>query len=732
MARDLDLTGQINLKGGDKAVSQLEDIADAAEQLEDPVDIKFRGDTAKVKADIDDVLSKVDQLAGTDAAKLVLTSNAAAVTNEIADLVMEINTLDASDPEITIKSTNIRDLEDGLGRISDKAKDVVEKTGGMGSAMGSAFGEASEDLAGLVGITGTAQQAIGNLAGDLTTAATSAGGLSANLAGLGAGAGLVAVSLAIGQIQKELAAAAATDAFNAARVASFTDALDDASVSAKELSDSLGDKQKGEGIMVRIADETTRVDEAIQKTFGTFKDFQTQVDQGTKGFDSWSESQLNAAKATGANKIQLYELKSALDDARDGTIDGGSKAYALAAGYYDVVQAATALGAATTGIAEAQDEAAFKAQFYGDTLAEVDETQAKARQTAIDYAAVLASSDWQTSTVDSAAAAFQRLGQEHFAAANVAAQAEAAYDSLGAAILQNGTNFDVATEAGRANSDQIQQLYSSLIPNLAKAFDDSNGSLSSFQTNMNKLSTETFTKLQTEAGLTAEQAGAVIEQLGAFDGTTYSSTFEMLGMEDANYKLGLLQGVLGSLDPVIQQQVALDIIEGDPVAALARVQAAITGGPQPEARVAIAPGEDTATPAIQGVVSTPWGTTVNIDGEPSKANAAVESVDTKAQETKPMIDIGANTAAAIVTMMLINGIAKAMAPVINIGANTFPALGAASAAVQVINGMHARVPVDAYIRNTPSASSIASNIGVVRVPVDTYIRNEVRVNGGRP
>jgi hypothetical protein len=226
--------------------------------------------------------------------------------------------------------------------------------------------------------------------------------------------------------------------------------------------------------------------------------------------------------------------------------------------------------------------------------------------------------------------------------------------------------------------------------------------MATFRTNMNRLSTETFQQLRDQTDLTDDQIREVMDRLGAFDDSTYQSTFELLGAEDATTKLGLLSGVLSSLPPDVQRQVTLAIIAGDPQAALDAVQASVSGAPAPTADLELntAPAEDTA----QGFANSEQpAATADLEADRKPADTTADAF-AKTQRTADPVKVDANTAQAIATMLLLYAIARTLQPV---------------------------VTVDARLGDYPTASEIASRIGVVRVPVDAYLRSEPRITGAR-
>ena len=143
---------------------------------------------------------------------------------------------------------------------------------------------------------------------------------------------------------------------------------------------------------------------------------------------------------------------------------------------------------------DAQKDAAKSAE-------ELAEEQDRAAQSAAEYASVLSSTDWATSSIDAAATAWGKLGEQQFALVNIAATEPRPRTTRSAPpSRRTGSTSTLRPRRGGPTREEIQNLYSSLIPALSKAYDDADGSQSQFRTNMNLLATDTMRKLQTRPG----------------------------------------------------------------------------------------------------------------------------------------------------------------------------------------------------------------------------------------
>jgi hypothetical protein len=165
----------------------------------------------------------------------------------------------------------------------------------------------------------------------------------------------------------------------------------------------------------------------------------------------------------------------------------------------------------------------------------------------------------------------------------------------------------------------------------------------------------------------------------------------------------------------------------------------VTGPALAEAQAALAAGAPAAIPSTldpTGAIEGAEGF-ANSDQPPATAELyvddrpAADTVDDFTSEDRETEDVkvDANTMQAIATMQLLYLLANALKPVMTVGADTGPARFSALAAAISISNLTPRIGVDAYLDDYPSASEIARRIGTVRVPVDAYLRNTPRING---
>lgn len=772
-----DQTFTQHLRADDQLTPTLEKAADAVDELESTGTVKVRVD-ADVSRALDQ-LELIDQDARAAAVAAEALGDALgpelSARSDLPTLVDELKRLGLTAEQVTanakelgaqLQTMDSPDLGGKFGQAMGTARGETEKltdsARGANSALANMIGNSAQDLGALSGVAGSAGVALGQMAeyaADATLGSQSLGeslGSMARVVGpiAALSAAVAIVSAVMGDQQKQAQQ-------SAERTAAFGDAMGSATDDAQGLADVLRDVAQQDqlrdfaaasndalgdfGIAVdRVAErvpliggfferESTDIIAAMGKAGLSMYDFSSAITNTFSGMATF-RAQLQAAKNAG--QITGEEFNAMAEAAEEYAANARKAAEAQRLWNVDADEANAILGdltaqadplsqmtdqwatlfadmadgtittqAAADAINQLRDGLGMTSEQVVDLarqhLADDMEANAEATQQAADaareYAQVLASDEWGASTITAAADAFGQLAESTFGLQNIAANSQAAYDELNASVKENGFTFDIATEKGRANAEQIQNLYQSLIPQLSAAFADAGGSVDSFAANMDTLRTGVFQQLDQQTNLTTDQINAVIDQLGVFDGSTYASTFELLGTEDATTKLGLLSGVLGSLPEDVQRQVTLAVIAGDPQAALDAVQASVSGSPPPTADLAL-------------------------DTKPAEADAKGFTQQDRA--VKP-VTVDANTGLAAAALLAFLSLPRATT--IYVGTSGVPEV---SATLNALDDPR-RAPIDAYLRDWPTAAEIAARIGVVRVPIDTYVRNEARVTGVR-
>jgi hypothetical protein len=161
----------VELKGADKAAKGLDDVADAAERVEDHDDVEVRADADVTAAEtgLRDVADAADKLDGTD------STITARLTNEtsgpLADIFGDLDKLEARAKEAGDKLDNvgrgggapkgqaIADLTGPLGDVSSQASDLSGVFDGMGDIIGELapkMGLSADKMVGAIGGIGFA------------------------------------------------------------------------------------------------------------------------------------------------------------------------------------------------------------------------------------------------------------------------------------------------------------------------------------------------------------------------------------------------------------------------------------------------------------------------------------------------------------------------------------------------------------------------------------------------
>jgi hypothetical protein len=186
---------------------------------------------------------------------------------------------------------------------------------------------------------------------------------------------------------------------------------------------------------------------------------------------------------------------------------------------------------------------------------------------------ILNSTDWDATSIQATSSAMQEFfdsaTRSRDAVAGVYDALNALQDAFKAQRKAGGQDLlpNLSTPEGRATMDALEQLGTSLIPDIQKAFDDSNGSADKFNESMTGLYQRTLNQLADQLHITQDEAKQLLAQIGLTP-ESFSTQYEMIGTEEAKLKLQLLQGVISSLPTDVQAQIAYKISMGDYVGAV--------------------------------------------------------------------------------------------------------------------------------------------------------------------
>ncbi len=271
------ITSTYDSKGGDAALKQAQAIEKAKPTL------TIDSDSKAATKDISAVLKMAGQLSK-DPATLLLTSNATEIAKQITDLVMDLDKLDAADPQVSIKVDQINALQGDLDKVEGKLKEInnvevsptvdvdttgaqhsmgkiVDGAGQANSAIANMVGNSAQDLGELGGVAGSAGVAVGQLAEYFTDSA-----FAAKEAGQG-----------FGSIFRSFAGAAVPIAALTVAVSAvgsiFQDIADRAARArdlVKKFADTSGDMEATRDVIQGLSDDLAHFDADARTGFGGF------------------------------------------------------------------------------------------------------------------------------------------------------------------------------------------------------------------------------------------------------------------------------------------------------------------------------------------------------------------------------------------------------------------------------------------------------------------------------
>lgn len=571
--------------------------------------------------------------------------------------------------------------------------------------------------------------AIGDLGGDggpIDTASEKVGGLGGAFGQLVGAISLVEVAsfgadFVLGKFAEKQERIAATDAFNAAQVDAFAEAIRSAGDDVTNLVDALegGQRVVGAGFLGAETDITGDLAAAnitAQEFFATlasgedgYQNLVARVEEsgvaqgnanrilsvGSEMFQNLDAAQLEAAASnevfaeTQASANQaLQDLLNEQDPMRQFTSEWDLLKESMADGSIDTTAAANALNTLSDGLNLTTDEVLALAQ------ADLDE----AAQGALAFADALNSIEFDATELQGATTAFSAYTDQLFAAGNEAERREAAFDALSASAEEQALTFNIATESGRAQQDALEGVARVIDEDLAQAYDEANGSQAAFVASATRLGDETLARLQTELGLTDAQVETLRNTLG-LTAADYEARFALAGAEEARLQLGLLSGAIEGLPDDLEVTVTQQILAGDFVAARDTVANYYAENPVPLPTEADTSGADA-------------------DIQSKVIGAAVEKV--------AIISTSADTAGADQELDLVSLEVRTA----TIGAEADTA--AADAALDTLASQQRTASIDVATGNVnlPSSFELAGRIGTVRIPIVAYWTN--RIEGSRP
>ena len=426
----------------------------------------------------------------------------------------------------------------------------------------------------------------------------------------------------------------------------LTDALveGDVTAAATQFTDLYGD------VINQANDAGLAVDEVTQFITGQAD----AVPSLTDGYVEFTDAQLGAINkyrqlGTAAGGYTAEELQAMeAQQEHNAALDETSDALADARGQYDeqgdvLHETDSILGdvaAGLSGAAGAEGELADGAAGSTEQLEAQRQGSAEAEAGAQAYADTLGSVDFQAAELAGATSAMSLYSQEMFAAGNEAQVSADAYRALAAAINENGTSFDTATEAGAANQDALEGLAAVVDNELAQAYDRADGDMASFMASAEGIRGQLVNRLTPELEGGAEAANAIADGLNLTDGE-YEARFNLAGAEEARLKLQLLGSAIAGLPANIEQSVNQKIIAGDYVGALADMDAFYASNP---GTVAVEADTTGYTDQVGEILEEVPNARVKLDADTAPAEDDIAAVEDAPHETT--VDADADTVAA--------------------------------------------------------------------------------------
>jgi len=266
---------------------------------------------------------------------------------------------------------------------------------------------------------------------------------------------------------------------------------------------------------------------------------------------------------------------------------------------------------------------------------------------------------------------------------------QAIQTELGAALESAGGNFDAVREKAGFFRDEV---------------------------------TAQFTAAFTEMGLgPAEVEDKVTELLGTLGllPSQVETVIRVSEAEEATRKIELFGSAIANLPPEVQAKVAAAVDANDPVTAWNL----INSGVQAQGAVPVATTADPAgfASGMGELTGGDYETTVEVGSDTGEAETGISDVEDGRYGATVGVD--ANTALAATVLLAF----LTQPRVVKIFAD-LPNIEDVNGYLNAAAGPR-RAPIDAYLRDYPTATEIANRIGVVRVPIDAYVRTLPRING---
>lgn len=469
-------------------------------------EVKITADTKTVERDIAGLMTKVDKL-GAEPATILLASNATAIAGDITDLIVDLDRLDASDPQVDVKAAQINSLKGDLDQIEGKIKSVngipvdintkpavdgIKKVHGEAdqsrSVLANMVGNATQDLGQLGGVAGTAGVAIGQLGEYATEGNISLSGLA------GVAGPMAALALTTHLVSSEFAKVSKAAEEQKGRVQQLFKAFQEGKTVLDAFSTQIQDTGKFELSMGDILPDMDKMKLSVAE-------FSKLVEATPADFEAWAASQ----------RAVLSE---------------GTPAYHA---MFRIVGSLTAARLADTEATKSQEATA---RALGKTTAQLADEQAAAKLSADQFAAAM----------DATAAADERATtatEEHAQALKDQAdalngQVDAATNAADAQVAANKSfqAFGKVLSDNKATADDVRDA----AVDLAKASQNVGAqqaiAAGKVQTSTQRLDAQNRSLLSTGAAASGPGRQGIINYIAAVNGIPPEKVTDILALMD--------------------------------------------------------------------------------------------------------------------------------------------------------------------------------------------------------
>jgi hypothetical protein len=383
MARDAEFRARITVDGADQAEAQLDDLAQVASDLEEPVELDVKSDLSRVLSDLESLSSEMrattqaaDTLGQALGPELSSKADLTTVVTELRSMGLTFDDIEGNADQLAAKLRELAaaDVGGSLGQSLGTARGETEKLSdsarGANSALANMVGNTAQDLGALGGVAGSAGVAIGQMAEYMSDATLGGEALGSALKSMATVAGPVAalgiaMQLVSSQMDAMRKGQEATKAFHTDQIEAFTDALREGGDAAENYSKHLADTgqiiastgQKAGPAWAKIIPGVSDVTGAlgVLGRYGdVLEDLTRTLDKAGISAERWSQIVTSASPVQAMNQLRTATDQMNLSDDERADILTGARA-------------------AQEDYAKAQQKAAIANRVFGESADSVNE-----------------------------------------------------------------------------------------------------------------------------------------------------------------------------------------------------------------------------------------------------------------------------------------------------------------------------------------------------------------------